>query len=131
MTSSAAATTQPQPARSRHSVTCLWFWAWAAVGGLGALGLVALGPVALAPALIASGAVSTSQTARRSKFGLLAGAGLVSLFIAYVQRQGPGTTCWHTTTAAGCDQHLNPIPWLLTGLLLLIGAILLQTRRGD
>jgi hypothetical protein len=131
MTSGTARTTQPEPARTRHSVACLWFWAWAVVGVIGALGTVSLGPIALGPAIIASAALSTSHTARRSAFGLFAGAGLVSLFIAYVQRQGPGTTCWHTTTAAGCDQHLNPIPWLLIGLLLLIGAVVLQQRQGD
>lgn len=126
-----APTTQPRPDRQRHAINCLWFWAWAAVGAVGALGMVSLGPIALGPALIASAALSTSRTARRSTFGLLAGAGLVSLFIAYVQREGPGTTCWHTATAAGCDQHLNPIPWLSIGLLLLVGAILLQNLRGD
>jgi hypothetical protein len=52
------------------------------------------------------------------------------LLIAYIQRQGPGTTCWHTATAGGCAQHLDPVPWLLSGLILLSGAILLQTRRG-
>lgn len=92
--------------------------------------MISLGVIALGPALIAAAALSTGQAARRSAFGLLAGAAGVSLFIAYVQRQGPGTTCWHTTTAAGCDQHLDPIPWLVIGLLLLIGAIVLQTRRG-
>jgi hypothetical protein len=93
--------------------------------------MVWLGPIALGPALIAGTALSRSQAARHSTPGLLAGAGLVSLFIAYVQRQGPGTTCWHTATGGGCDQHLNPIPWLLIGLVLLIGAILLQKRQGD
>jgi hypothetical protein len=92
--------------------------------------MVSLGPIVLGPALIASAALSRSQTSRRSTCGLLAGAGLVFLFIAYVQRQGPGTTCWHTATAGGCDQHLNPIPWLLIGLLLVIGAILLQKRHS-
>jgi hypothetical protein len=128
---SPAPTAQSLPDRSRHAITCFWFWAWAAVGAVGALGVVSLGPIALGPALIASAALSTRQTARGSTFGLLAGAGLVSLFIAYVQREGPGTTCWHTTTAAGCDQHLNPIPWLLIGLLLLASAILLQNRQGE
>jgi hypothetical protein len=93
--------------------------------------MVSFGPIALGPALIASGALSISHAARRSTFGLLAGAGLVFLFVAYVQRQGPGTTCWHTATAAGCDQHLNPIPWLLIGLLLLVAAILSQNLRDD
>jgi hypothetical protein len=119
------------PDRGGHAISCFWFWAWAAVGAVGALGMVSLGPIALGPALIASGALATCQAARRSTFGLLAGAGLVFLFIAYVQRKGPGTTCWHTATAAGCDQYLNPIPWLLIGLFLLVGAILLQNRHGD
>src|ERR1700740_2241235 len=131
MTISPAPTAQPQPARHRHAIACLSFSAWAIVGAVGALGLVSLGPIALGPAVIAGGALSTSHTARSSTPGLLAGAGLVFLFIAYVQRQGPGTTCWHTTTAVGCDQHLNPIPWLLIGLLLVIGAILLQKRHRD
>jgi hypothetical protein len=128
-----ALSTQPQRARGRHAIACLWFWAWAVIGALGTLGLVsfALGPVALGPALIAGALLATNRAARRSRFGLLAGAGLVFLFIAYVQRQGPGTTCWHTATAAGCDQHLNPIPWLLIGLLLLLGAVVLQQRQGD
>ena len=46
-------------------------------------------------------------------FGLVTGVGLPLLVVAYVQRDGPGTTCWHTATTAGCDQHLNPIPWLV------------------
>ena len=90
--------------------------------------MVSLGPIALGPALIAAGALSTSQAARRSPLGMLAGAGLVFLFVAYVQREGPGTTCWHTATAEGCDQHLNPIPWLVIGLLLVLSAILLHNR---
>jgi hypothetical protein len=126
-----ASTAQQQPARLGHAIACLWFWAWAIVGAVGAVGLVSLGPIALGPAVIAGAALSTRHTARSSRSGLLAGAGLVSLFVAYVQRQGPGTTCWHTSTAVGCDQHLNPIPWLVIGLLLLIGAILLQKRHGD
>jgi hypothetical protein len=104
---------------------------WAVVGAGGALGLVSLGPIALGPALIASAVISTHPTARRSAAGLPAGAGLVFLFIAYVQRQGPGTTCWHSATAAGCDHHLDPVPWLLAGLILVLGAILVQARRGD
>ena len=58
------------------------------------------------------------------------GAGFQPLFVAYVQREGPGTTCWHTATASGCDQHLNPIPWLVVGLALVIGAVLAQQRNA-
>jgi hypothetical protein len=74
--------------------------------------------------------MARSRNAGQSLFGLLAGAGLLSLFVAYVQRDGPGTTCWHTATASGCDQHLNPIPWLVAGVLLVVGAVVGQMRYG-
>ena len=115
--------------RESHLVNCGWFWAWAAVGSAGAVGLVSLGPVALVPAVIAAAAMLRSQRGQRSMFGLLTGAGLLSLFVAYVQRAGPGTTCWHTATASGCDQHLNPIPWLVAGLLLVLGGVVGHVRR--
>jgi hypothetical protein len=112
-----------------HLVRCGWFWAWAAVGAAGALGLISLGPIALGPALIAGVAMSRSRIGSRSAFGLFAGAGLLSLFVAYVQRDGPGTTCWHTATATGCDQRLNPIPWLIVGIVLVVGAVIAQARH--
>lgn len=111
-------------------MTCLWFWIWAVVGATGGLGLVSLGPLALVPAIIAAAAMARNPSARRSALGLLAGAGFLSLFVAYVQREGPGTTCWHTATASGCDQHLNPIPWLVGGLALVIGAVVAQQRNA-
>jgi len=96
------------------------------VGATAALGLVSLGPLALIPAVIAATVLTQNASARRSAAGVLAGAGFLLLYVAYVQRQGPGTTCWHTATATGCDQHLNPIPWLVVGLALVIGGVLAQ-----
>src|ERR1700684_1720926 len=111
-----------------HLTRCGWFWAWAAIGGAGALGLISLGPIALVPAAIAGAAIAQCRKSEQSLFGLLAGAGLLSLFVAYVQRDGPGTTCWHTATSTGCDQHLNPIPWLVAGVLLILVAVVGQMR---
>jgi hypothetical protein len=110
---------------------CGWFWAWAAIGAAFASGLISLGPIAVVPATIAAAAMARSPHSARSLFGLLAGAGLLCLFVAYVQRDGPGTTCWHTAAGSGCDQHLNPIPWLVAGVLLILGAVTGQMRRGD
>jgi hypothetical protein len=64
-----------------------------------------------------------------SAFGLLAGVGALSLYIAFLQRQGPGTVCWQTATAAGCDEYLNPLPWLVVGVALVAGGIGAQVRR--
>lgn len=113
----------------RHAVACGWFWVWAIVGAIAALGLVSFGLIGTVPAAIIGAAMSANRTARRSRFGRLAGAGFVFLFIAYTQRERPGTTCWRTATAGGCDQHLNPIPWLVVGLVLVIAAFALH--RGQ
>jgi hypothetical protein len=75
--------------------------------------------------------MSRTRTGSRSALGLLVGAGQLSLFVAYVQRDGPGATCWHTSSASGCDQHLDPIPWLVAGIVLVVGGVIAQSRHMD
>jgi hypothetical protein len=74
--------------------------------------------------------MASRPTIRHSAFGVLSGAGVLMLYVAWVQRAGPGATCWHTATAGGCDQHLNPLPWLLAGIAMFIGGIAAYARRG-
>ena len=112
---------------AHHLRTCTWFWAWAAVGVLATLSLdPGLGPLTAVPALVLGIALATATSNRSggSLFGLVTGAGLPLLLVAYVQRQGPGTTCWHTATAMACDQHLNPLPWLIAGVILVLAGLI-------
>jgi hypothetical protein len=74
--------------------------------------------------------MASRDAIRRSAFGLVSGAGVLLLYVAWVQRAGPGTTCWHTASASGCDQHLNPLPWAIAGLLLFVAGIVGQARRN-
>jgi len=106
----------------------LWFVVWLSVGALVAIGLVSLGPLALLPALLITLAVASSSAARRSAWGLASGIGVVSLLVAYVQREGPGTTCWRTATGGGCAEHLDPRPWLIAGVALLLLGLVAQMR---
>jgi hypothetical protein len=119
--------------RWNHVSSCAWFWAWAVVGCLGALSLIsfALGPLAVVPAAIAGILLARNDSARRSVSGLLTGAGLLLLAVGWLQRAGPGTTCWQTANASGCDQHLNPFPWLVAGLALVAAGIAAEYRRQD
>jgi hypothetical protein len=113
-----------------YAITCVWFWAWAGVGAL-AVSSLSLGVLTAPPALLLGALVANlGDRAQRSAFGLLTGAGLPLLWVAYVQRQGPGTTCWHTASSAGCDQHLNPLPWLIVGVTLVLTGLTAQTRRN-
>jgi hypothetical protein len=116
--------------RASHPATCIWFWAWAAVGALVVLSLD-LGPLTALPALVLGALVaSAGDRSRGSVSGLVTGAGLPLLLVAYIQRQGPGTTCWHTATSAGCEQHLNPLPWLIVGLVLVIAGLVAHSRNN-
>jgi uncharacterized membrane protein len=95
-----------------------WFFAWAAVGSGFALGISALGVFTIPVALLVTVLLVVRHHADRSALGILVGVGLISLYVAYVQREGPGTVHWHTATASGSDQYLDPRPWLVAGILL-------------
>jgi hypothetical protein len=106
-----------------------WFFVWALLGSAAALGTVSLGPLLLVPTALVAVLVWRRPQSRRSAFGLLTGAGTLLLYVAWVQRDGPGTTCWHTATASGCDQHLNPLPWLVLGLVLVAAGFVAHARQ--
>src|SRR5580765_949482 len=95
--------------QARRSDGWGWFFVWALLGSAAALGTVSLGPLLLLPTALVAVFVWRRPQARCSAFGLLTGAGTLLLYVAWVQRDGPGTTCWHTATASGCYQHLNPL----------------------
>jgi hypothetical protein len=113
-----------------HLTDCGWFWTWALVGCAAALGFVSLGILALIPAAAAGGLMASKPAVRRSAFGLMTGTGALLLYVAWVQRAGPGTTCWTRGTASGCDEHLNPLPWLLAGVALVVAGVVAQSRKS-
>jgi hypothetical protein len=117
------------PEVARRSGGWGWFFLWALLGTAAALGAVSLGPLLLVPVALFGVCLWTRPAVRRSAFGLLTGAGALLLYVAWVQHDGPGTTCWHTATASGCDQHLNPLPWLIAGAVLVVSGFFARARR--
>lgn len=107
-----------------------WFAVWVMLGAAAALGYVSLGPLLLAPVVVLGVFLWAQPRVRRSAFGLLSGAGVLLLYVAWVQRDGPGTTCWRTATRSGCDQHLDPLPWLVVGAALLVAGVVAHARRS-
>ena len=100
-----------------------WFLTWVGVGVGFALGVSALGLIAVPLALVVTVLLVVFGHADRSALGILVGMGLLSLYVAYVQRKGPGTVSWHTTTASGADQYLDPRPWLVAGIALVAAGV--------
>ncbi|WP_329128994.1 hypothetical protein OG552_01945 [Streptomyces sp. NBC_01476] len=65
--------------------------------------------------------------------GLLSGAGVLPLYVAFLNRSGPGTVCTSTHGGQSCTDEYTPWPLLAAGLLLLLGGVLLHRqllRRG-
>src|SRR4051794_24579531 len=112
-----------------HAVGCRWFWVWALFGVAAAFGFLVAGVLAAAPAAIVASLLVVRPRIRRSAFGFVSGVGLLSLYVAWLQRSGPGTTCWQHGATSGCDQHLNPLPWLITGLVLFVVGVVGHWRR--
>jgi hypothetical protein len=108
-----------------------WFLAWTAVGAGVALVISAIGVFAVPLALLLAVFLLVRHHADRSAFGILVGMGMLSLYVAYVQRKGPGTVTWHTATASGSETYMDPRPWLVAGLLLVaIGIAAFLWRAG-
>jgi MFS family permease len=109
-----------------------WFIVWALFGSSWALAAVSLGPLLLIPtALLGVFLWRWRPAARRSAFGLLTGAGVLLLYVAWLQPDGPGTTCRHIPPAGmQCDQHLNPLPWLVIGIVLVLAGFVAHARRA-
>jgi hypothetical protein len=109
-----------------------WFFVWALFGSSWALATVSLGPLLLVPtALLGVFLWRRRPEARRSAFGLLTGAATLLLYVAWLQRDGPGTTCTRIPPAGvRCDQHLNPLPWLVLGIALVIAGFFAHARQA-
>jgi hypothetical protein len=109
---------------------CLWALFGAALAvGFAIVGSPILGSLVVLLVLVGVGLLVSRLSLRGSAFGVLSGAGAVSLYVAFVQRRGPGTVCWHTATASGCDQYANPWPWLVAGAVLLLAGVIPYARQ--
>jgi hypothetical protein len=104
-----------------------WFLAWPAIGavaGLGVLTIPTIGPYLLLVSAAAALAVTARGRSTAGLPGLLSGVGLPLLYVAYLNRRGPGTVCTTTATGQSCVDEWSPWPWLATGaVLLLAGAV--------
>jgi hypothetical protein len=97
------------------------------------LGVSVVGIIAVPLALVATVLLVVFRHADHSAFGIPVGVGLLALYVAYVQRRGPGTVSWHTSTASGTDQYLDPRPWLVAGIVLVVLGVAFfvwRERRG-
>ena len=111
----------------QHLVGCGWFWVWALAGAGAAFSFISfIGVFTAIPVAVFIARLASRDSILRSAFGFLSGIGFPLLYVAWLNREGPGTTCWQT----GCAQHLNPIPWLVVGVVCLLAGLIGHVKRG-
>jgi hypothetical protein len=120
--------TEPSPSQPTTSPPALtglcwaWFAAWLIIGAGYALSL--LGAASIGLFVLPLPVFATILLARRHASsglpGLISGLGIPLLYVAYLNRAGPGTICT-TITGGGqdCTDEWSPWPWLAAAVILL------------
>jgi amino acid transporter len=114
----------------------LWFAAWVAIGAAYAVALLGAMTIGLFVAPLAVAATVLITRHRRARVGLpglLSGAGLPLVYVAWLNRDGPGTVCSVTRGGgSSCTDEWSPWPWLTVAVVLVVvGTVAFRLRRGD
>ena len=121
--------TEPSPSQPTASPPALtglgwaWFAAWLIIGAgyaLSLLGAASIGLFVLPLAVLATILLARRRHARRGLPGLISGLGIPLLYLAYLNRAGPGTNCTSITGGQDCTGEWSPWPWLAAGVILLV-----------
>jgi hypothetical protein len=120
-------------ARPAAARSWAWFGAWFLLGTVWMFALVAI--LSIGPYVIPLAAVATVLLARRSsgrpgRPGLVSGLGAPVLYVAYLNRRGPGEVCTVFTRGSSCAQLWDPWPWLIVGLAFVAAGIVMFQVRG-
>jgi len=100
---------------------------WLAVGtlaGFGLLSVLTVGPVLLLGAAALGGLALHLRLLDRSAAALPAGLALAVVYLAWLNKDGPGDVCVSTGSGGTCVQEWNPLPIVIAAALLLGAAVL-------
>jgi hypothetical protein len=108
----------------------LWFLAWAAVGAgavTALLTVLTIGPYVTVLVLAAAVLLGRVPRSHGGLPGLIAGAGVLPLVVAWLNRSGPGDVC---SSPGNCTEEWSPWPWLAAGVVRIAAGTAIWARRG-
>jgi hypothetical protein len=101
-----------------------WFGVWLLVGAGFSLGSLSVIGIFLIPAaVVLTVFAATRRQSGDGIAGVISGLGLPLLYIAYLNRDGPGTVCRAFAGGESCTDEWSPWPWLGIGALLVLGGV--------
>jgi hypothetical protein len=112
----------------------MWKYAWwlvvGALLGLGVAALLTIGALLLLLAAVLAFIGSRTPALRnRSALAIPAGVGVVALYMAWINRDGPGTVCHTTLTETTCVDQTSPWPFVAVAVALVAVSVVLVRRR--
>jgi hypothetical protein len=104
-------------------------WGVAGLGMcLGVLSLLTIGPFVLLFTLILCGVLLFKPGPGSAMAGVICGAAAPLLWVAWLNRDGPGTVCTTSATASSCTDEWTPWPFVVLALMLVVAGMLVFAR---
>ena len=105
-------------------------WCVAGAGGcFGALSLLTVGPFVLLGTLFLCAWLLSVVKVGWAMGGLLTGAALPMLYVAWLNRGGPGEVCTTTATSQTCGDEASPWPLVAAAVVLAVAGLVVFSRR--
>jgi hypothetical protein len=123
--------------RTLSRLPWVWFTAWLLVGAgyaLSLIGIASIGLFVLPVLVLATVLLVRRQHAISGLPGLISGLAIPLLYVAYLNRAGPGTVCTPVTGGQQCNYEWSPWPWLAFGVILFVlgvAAFIDRQRRAN
>lgn len=116
-----------------------WFVVWALLGGgfaFGVLSLLSIGAFVLPVVLLLAMVAGRRAGSAREVVGLVSGAGVPVIYLAWLNRGGPGDVCRSYPGGASCTQEWSPWPFVVLAIVLVTTGVAIfaimrrRTKRG-
>jgi hypothetical protein len=104
---------------------------WAVNGamyGFAVASLPSIGLWLVAPAVLLTLILARSARTSEAWPAVIAGPAVPLVWLAYLNRSGPGTVCRGTATAQSCTEQYAPAPFLIAAAVMVLVSALLFVR---
>jgi hypothetical protein len=119
--------------RTRIAAFILWFIVGVAYG-FGVAAVLSFGALLLAVALVGTGLLVWRRATRVGWPTVICGPAITLLYIAYLNRSGPGTVCTTAASGQSCVDRYSPWPFVAAAAILIAAGVVLAvglTRRSS